>query len=251
MYYFVSDVHLGAYRGQIDSQGYDRGAAIEDCFVEWLDKIAPTAHTIFLCGDIFDFWFEYNKVVPMGFTSVLAKFKSLSRSGIRLVYMVGNHDMWMGSYLTRECGVEIYYRPTHFDVAGKRVHVAHGDNLNINGKLKLKLMNAFFRSETARLLFKWLVHPDLAIAFGEWWSGCSRKKHVNLDDRGINMLVEYAKQRQEHISSDYYIYGHVHTPLAVDQDGYKVFFTSDWESEPQVVVIDKDGEAKLEKIDTI
>ena len=57
MIYFASDVHLGAG---------DRREALqlERRFVGWLDRAARDAEAIFLVGDIFDFWFEYRRVVP-------------------------------------------------------------------------------------------------------------------------------------------------------------------------------------------
>ena len=62
--YFASDNHLGIP----DS----RSSLIrEKKFVKWLDTIKVDAHSIYLLGDLFDFWFEYKTVVPKGFTRVL------------------------------------------------------------------------------------------------------------------------------------------------------------------------------------
>ena len=64
--YFASDNHLGIP----DS----RSSLIrEKKFVKWLDTIKVDAHSIYLLGDLFDFWFEYKTVVPKGFTRVLGK----------------------------------------------------------------------------------------------------------------------------------------------------------------------------------
>ena len=51
MYYFASDVHLGAGDEQFSRRTEER-------FVKWLDSVAEDADTIFLVGDIFDFWVE-------------------------------------------------------------------------------------------------------------------------------------------------------------------------------------------------
>ena len=87
MYYFASDIHLGA--------GDDKSArAVEKRFVAWLDAAARDAEAIFLVGDIFDFWFEYRRVVPKGFVRTLGKLAELTDRGIRVVFFTGNHDMW-------------------------------------------------------------------------------------------------------------------------------------------------------------
>ena len=57
MYYFASDIHLGA-GGEAFAQQTERR------FVRWLDDAAQDAEAIFLVGDVFDFWFEYRAWCP-------------------------------------------------------------------------------------------------------------------------------------------------------------------------------------------
>jgi len=52
--YFASDFHLGAPNAQ-------KSAEREKALLNWLNHIEKSAHSIFLLGDIFDFWFEYKK----------------------------------------------------------------------------------------------------------------------------------------------------------------------------------------------
>ena len=170
MYYFASDVHLGA-GDELTSR------RTEQRFVAWLDMVAKDAEEIFLVGDIFDFWFEYNYVIPKGFVRALGKLAELADKGVKITFITGNHDMWAKDYLERECGIKTFFTPQTVELAGKRLFVAHGDNMNIKNQPVLRLINATFRSRIARVLFSWLVHPDLALKFGKWWSGKSRKSH--------------------------------------------------------------------------
>lgn len=64
MYYFASDTHLGL-KSESDPKVRER------VFVSWLDKVSVDAEGIFLVGDIFDFWFEYRRVVPKGCVRLL------------------------------------------------------------------------------------------------------------------------------------------------------------------------------------
>ena len=95
MRYFVSDIHLGA--GSSEER-----RRVEDAFCRWLDMVAKDAKELYLMGDIFDFWFEYRRVVPRGFTRVLARLAELSARGVRVVLFTGNHDMWCYDYLEVE-----------------------------------------------------------------------------------------------------------------------------------------------------
>ena len=154
MHYFVSDIHLGA--GDAATQ-----KRVEGQFLDFLKQIETDAETLFLVGDIFDFWFEYKRVVPQGFVRVLGRLAELSDKGVRIVMLTGNHDMWVGDYLSRECGIELYTKPQRVALAGKELFVAHGDNMNINGQPMLRFMNAMFRSSALRTLAAWFVHPDV------------------------------------------------------------------------------------------
>ena len=191
MYYFASDIHLGA--GDAAT-----ARAVERRFVAWLDDAARDAEAIFLVGDIFDFWFEYRRVVPKGFVRTLGKLAELTDRGVRVVFFTGNHDMWVGDYLARECGLEIHTSPEVMTLSGKKVFIAHGDNMKIDGQPMLKFLNRIFRSRTLRWLFSWGVHPDWALRFGHWWSGRSRKGHGEEAARGASLTEPYTGSSEPH-----------------------------------------------------
>ena len=50
MYYFASDIHLGA-------GGPAAARAVEKRFVAWLDEVSRDADAVFILGDLFDFSF--------------------------------------------------------------------------------------------------------------------------------------------------------------------------------------------------
>lgn len=249
MFYFASDVHLG-------SGGREESRRVERLFLAWLDRVALDAEAIFLCGDIFDFWFEYKRVVPKGYVRTLAKIAELTDRGVRVVFMAGNHDMWIGDYLSEECGAELYTSPERFVLGDTVVHVAHGDNLNVGGDFGLKLMNGAFRSTIVRTLFSSLIHPNLALKFGQWWSASSRKRHGDTDsynmvnNRGVEALLKYAAMQQELSPCRHYIYGHLHKTLQYREPNgdYSVTFMNDWSKDPSYAVLDSEGNMKIEKV---
>ena len=98
--YFLSDFHLGAP---------DKASSLEreKIIVEFLESIRSDASEIFLVGDMFDFWYEYRKVVPKGHVRLLGTLASLSDQGIKLHFFVGNHDMWMRDYFHEEMNMQV------------------------------------------------------------------------------------------------------------------------------------------------
>ena len=77
--YFASDNHLGIR----DSRS---SLILEKKFVQWLDSIKVDAHSIYLTGDLFDFWFEYTTVVTIGFTRVLCNISEITDPGIPIYF---------------------------------------------------------------------------------------------------------------------------------------------------------------------
>ena len=217
-------------------------ARTERRFTAWLDEVSHDAKEIWLLGDIFDFWFEYRRVVPKGFVRTLGKLSELTERGIRIVWLTGNHDMWMRGYLAEECGIEIHTQPVVTEMAGLKMFIAHGDNMQIYGKPLLRLMNWGFRSKPIRFLFSWLVHPDFALMFGRWWSGKSRKSHGKTDDKTIlEPLKRYAAGLGVEQGIDCCIFGHLHLADDSTVDGTRIVFLSDWSDEPTYAKMTDDG----------
>ena len=238
MHYFVSDIHLG-------SGNHEEQRRVERAFLDFLRDIGSDAETLFLVGDIFDFWFEYGEVVPKGFTRVLGRLAELSDRGVRVIMLTGNHDMWVGDYLACECGISLFTKPQTFTLAGKEVFVAHGDNMNIKGQPVLQLMNSVFRSRSLRKVASWLIHPDLFIRFGKWWSGKSRKSHGGVQNAQVlNPLIDYAIEYGKSHKIDYYVFGHLH--LTADIAGVqRILFMGDWHTRPNYITLDNSGKIEL------
>lgn len=255
MIYFASDIHLGA-------GGEEFARANERRFVGWLERASHDAEAILLVGDVFDFWFEYRRVVPKGFVRTLGKLAEIRDRGVRVVFFTGNHDMWITDYLTRECGIEVCTAPRLMTLAGQRVFVAHGDNMNIQGQPMLQLLNRVFRSRLLRWCFSWGVHPDLAVKFGHWWSGRSRKSHDAADTAAVRdgqsggfgpaltePLIRYARDYAATHEVDHFVFGHMHFARDYRDGALHVVNLGGWEKNPSYAVLDEKGDLTLKTLD--
>lgn len=92
---------------------------------------------------MFDFWFEYKKVVPKGYVRLLGKIAELSDSGINMHFFVGNHDMWMNTYFQNELNIPVYFEPKEFIFNEKSFLIGHGDGLG-PGDHGYKTVKKFF-----------------------------------------------------------------------------------------------------------
>ncbi|MEO9806346.1 MAG: UDP-2,3-diacylglucosamine diphosphatase [Reichenbachiella sp.] len=204
--YFASDFHLGV-------PDHQQSIVREKRIVQWLEQISYDAQAIFLLGDIFDFWFEYEHVVPKGFVRLLGKLAQLADQGIKIVIFSGNHDLWLKGYLVKEIGAVLHHRPGSFEIGSHSFYVAHGDGLG-PGDTKFKYYKKIFTNRTCQWLFKWL-HPDIGIMLARSWSRGSRLAQVDdpLTFHGDKeWLIIHSNQVEKKSHHDYYIYGHRHIP---------------------------------------
>ena len=172
-------------------------------------------------------WFEYSKVVPKGFTRLFGKLAELCDEGINVNLIVGNHDMWTKEYFDREIGLKTYSDRKIIEESNKKILVCHGDGLG-NKNYRYKFLKQIFRSSICRWLFS-RIHPNLGISLAHLWSKASRNK--NSGDQIINHdhLLNYCTGLQKKQPIDFYVFGHMHSPIEIDLDkNSKYFNTGDW-----------------------
>ncbi|MEX2593204.1 MAG: UDP-2,3-diacylglucosamine diphosphatase [Anditalea sp.] len=207
--FFASDFHLGV-------PDYQSSRVREDKIVRWLTAIQDEAAAIFLLGDIFDFWFEYEKVIPKGFIRFIGKITALRDRGIPIFFFTGNHDLWMRDYFTIELDIPVFSNPIEMEINHKKFLVGHGDGLGPGDK-NYKILKKIFTNKLCQWLFKW-VHPDIGIALAQKWSVNSRiNNNLNNEDtfkgKEGEWLWRYCRSVERKIHFDYYIFGHRHLPL--------------------------------------
>tara|TARA_B110000263_G_scaffold97404_1_gene85107 strand:+ start:3203 stop:3934 length:732 start_codon:yes stop_codon:yes gene_type:complete len=207
--YFASDFHLGSFD---ISDSHKR----EKMVISWLSSIEKDAKAIYLLGDIFDFWFEYKKVVPKGFVRLLGKLADLIDKGIDIHYVVGNHDMWMNDYLEQEIGLKLHFQEFIINEDNKLIFLGHGDGLG-KGDYTYKLLKVIFSSNICKWMFSRL-HPNFGISLGQAWSNKNKKRQEKLVNEDKETLAGYCKEQQKNNPVDYYVFGHRHIPIDVKID---------------------------------
>ena len=221
--YFSSDNHLGA-------PNYSDSLTREKLFISWLDKIKKDAQVIFLLGDLFDFWFEYYKSVPKGFTRVLGKLSELSDSGIKIYFFVGNHDYWTRDYFQKEIGMEVLKKPTEFKINNKLFFIGHGDGLG-PGDFKYKFLKRIFRNPIFIFLFR-INYPWFGIPLGNFFSRKNKilsGNNIKFISKENEILYHFCKKKLNVKHYDFFVFGHRHLPLKIELGNNSYYFnTGDW-----------------------
>lgn len=208
--YFASDFHLGV-------PSFEASLSREKKIVKWLEHIRNDASAIFLVGDIFDFWFEYQEAIPKGYVRFQGKLAELADAGINIYFFPGNHDLWYREYFKKEIGVRIFEGPISLELGTKRFLVGHGDGLG-DGDRAFKFIKRIFTSKIAQWLYRW-IHPDVGIWLAKYWSSSSRSKNLTKDEVFLGekeVLFQYCKAMEQLSHHDYYLFGHRHLPLEME-----------------------------------
>ena len=206
--YFLSDFHLGAP---------DRKSSLEreKTIIQFLEKTKNDAAEIFIVGDIFDFWYEYRKVVPKGYVRLLGKLAEITDAGIKIHFFVGNHDMWMKNYFQQELNIPVYFEPKDFEWNGKTFHIGHGDGLG-PGDHRYKFLKKIFRNKFSQWLFG-VFPPYIGMGLANYLSRRSRTQtgaaeEIFLGDDKEWLLI-YCRDLLKKKNYDFFLFGHRHLPI--------------------------------------
>jgi UDP-2,3-diacylglucosamine hydrolase len=228
MFYFVSDVHLGFYNRNQDK-------IIENQFLNFLNSIEDDCDTLFLLGDIFDYWFEYKFSVPKYYYRTLAKLEQFVAKKINIIYIMGNHDFGHKTFFIEEMGIKIIKNDLSIKIMNKKFFLSHGD-----GKLPkdygYKILKKILRNKICQFLFT-TIHPTIGIKLATMSSHSSRKKRNSIYKE--DKLINFAKTKIEQ-GFDYVIMGHIHiagTHKFITSNGNEgIYFNlGSWFSEPHYI----------------
>lgn len=228
--YFISDVHLGFFEREKD-------AIREKLLLDFLESIKSDASELVIVGDLFDYWFEYKKVVPRDFYLTLAKLKELKEYGVNIEYIMGNHDFGHKDFFEKEIGIPIIKNDIERNYFGKKFYISHGDGKAYNDKMYL-LLRRVLRNRLSQWLFSKL-HPDCGIGLASHSSKKSREYTAARSYGEKEGMLDFAKTKTEE-GVDYVVMGHRHIATIIDFGKGKYVNLGEWLSKPAYGVFDGD-----------
>lgn len=216
--YFISDVHLGLGQKEKEKEK-------ENKLLRFLEGIFPSTETLFIVGDLFDFWFEYRTVIPKGFHRTLTALQRFTDAGKTVHYLAGNHDCWMSDFFSEELGIVTHPDPFDITIDGKRIFLHHGDGLAHND-LGYRLIKPVLRNPVNIWLYRWL-HPDIGVRLARGSSRTSREYTSNKHYGEEEGMIEEAR-RLIGAGYDIVVMGHRHKPNLLQVDGGTYVNLGDW-----------------------
>lgn len=200
------------------------------------DSIAGSENKLFIIGDLFDFWFEWRKVIPKRHFRVLSKLLSWRERGLEMYYLAGNHDFRLGGFLDKEIGIKTFGDTLDFAAGGKKFHLFHGDGVQ-KSDVGYRILKKVFRNGLNQQFFL-ALHPDLGMALADWSSSKSRESNILKNPSKLeDDYVEYAEAKIEN-GFDYVMMGHTHRPYIHKFDKGMYINTGNWYKDFTYAVFD-------------
>lgn len=216
--YAFSDAHLG-------SGNPDREQRKKEHIEQLCQMVERDGDRLIILGDLFDFWFEYKNAIPKDHHDVLFMLRRLVRKGIRIDYISGNHDFWMGDFFSRQLGMHVHRDYLDLEYDGRKLHCIHGDGLAPKDRgyrvLKKILRNRFNIWAYRKLPVDW------AIPLAKWVSGGSREYTSRRDHSFAKDYRKYAIDKLD-AGYDIVMIGHLHIPIELEHDGGMYINTGDF-----------------------
>ena len=216
--FFVADTHFR-------SRGVDGESERRDRFIRFVDGV-PTGSTLFLLGDIFDFYFEYRSVVSKNYLDIFSALSRCQTRNVSVHFVGGNHDYWVGGFVTDDLGVRVHEEEIAISAQGRRIVCAHGD-LVMPRDWGYKILKTIIRNRAVIAVSRW-IHPDIMDHIANGVSTGSRKLGGPTQEKRARVVAEHAHAHFFRRGNDAFIMGHVHYPLHERQDGHDFMVVGDW-----------------------
>lgn len=213
--YFLSDAHFSAKDSALEQRKRQR-------FQRFLERIND-AQRLYIVGDLFDFWFEYRRVMPTGFMSILAPLRERVLAGTGVTLVGGNHDYWLGRHLRDEFGFELAPEGCLAEHQGRRLLLDHGDE-SLSGDRGYMALKKLIRSRPFVGATRWL-HPDFTLWAADKLSHGSRW----LDER--ETVPPSRPLRLKELLDDRFdtlILGHLHLGFHYRYRAWEMLCLGDW-----------------------
>ncbi len=218
--YFISDIHLMLNRSPTEKERQRH-------LFEFLDHIKETGGTLFINGDLFDFYFEYKHVIPKVFFEFYHKIYDVKQSGVEIHYILGNHDYWVLDFITETLTTKTYFDDTIIHINDKKFYITHGDGY-LSWDRGYRILKTILRNP----LFMWvyrMLHPRIGYAFAQWVSK-KGEHYTHSDTFNQKVIDEMTGHALKKINDgfDYFITGHYHQAKEIPVNDGKLIILGDW-----------------------
>ncbi len=227
----ISDLHLTTEN--------DRGMAN---FRQCLDTLQPQLSTLYILGDLFEFWVGDDAAVRLGYEPVIQRLQALTLAGVKLFFLPGNRDFLVAENFARQTGCQLLADGTVVRIYGTRVLLMHGDSLctddHEHQEFRKMVNQASWQGE-------FLARPQperIQMAQKARLQSRQNLQHKSMDIMDVNQAA--VDETMEDFSVRILVHGHTHRPAIheweVQGHTRRRIVLGAWYSETSVLLFSKE-----------
>ena len=232
---FISDLHLQESHPQT-----------VEAFFRFLAEHASHAESLYLLGDIFEYWAGDDDISTPFHQRVADALRALSDAGVAVYWMAGNRDFLVGWDFARAAGMKLLAEPHVASFKGEKLALVHGD-AECTGDLKYMAFRAQVRDPAWQQQFLAMPLAQRKAIIAGLREG-SRQAHGEKSYETMDVAPEAVTALHDATGADIIIHGHTHRPaLHTDPaSGRRRYVLPDWELDAEParggwIAIDADG----------
>lgn len=195
--------------------------------IRFLETLPPDTDTLYLLGDLFEFWIGNPDPVYSHYREIVDCLKGVRGRGVRIVYFEGNHDFHLDGFFVKQLQAEVHGKGAVVEIGSEKVYLCHGDQINREDYRYRAFRLALHNPLTKALIpfFSRRLAACAAQALSRRSSSKRAYRRARWDYRVV--LDGFARERFA-AGCDAVITGHYHLPF-VKRDGGRLFISlGDW-----------------------
>ncbi|MBP1728436.1 MAG: metallophosphoesterase [Deltaproteobacteria bacterium] len=213
---FIADAHLG----KPEDTNYR-------LLLRFLGELPGRTEMLVIAGDFFEFWLGDSPEPFPHYRPVLDALARVTRSGIKLIFLEGNHDFHLQRYFRSAFNADVFPESTVLTLDGKKLFICHGDLINMTdyGYRALRLL---FRNPLTRLLARILpasVPAWIAVKLGSHSKGNHKAAAAKWNPE--KLVRDFAADRFA-AGNDVVVTAHYHHPFMEENAGKCLLALGDW-----------------------
>jgi UDP-2,3-diacylglucosamine hydrolase len=195
--------------------------------IRFLETLPRDTDTLYLLGDLFEFWVGYPSPVYSHYREIIDCLKAVRGRGVRIVYFEGNHDFHLGRFFEEQLQAEVHTAGAVLEIAGQKVYLCHGDQIN-KEDYRYRVFRLVFHSPVTKALLP-LFSRRLADHAAATLSQASHKRHAARRERWDYRVILNTFSRDRFAAGcDAVITGHYHLPMLQREEGHLFIALGDW-----------------------
>ncbi|MFZ7235217.1 UDP-2,3-diacylglucosamine diphosphatase [Avibacterium gallinarum] len=194
--YFIADLHLSENRPDLTA-----------LFVDFMQNQAKDAESLYILGDLFDFWIGDDEHSPL-IDLVKQQIRHLTQKGVKCYFMHGNRDFLIGKKFAQSCGLTLLPTYQVIDLYGTPTLLCHGDTLCIDDVAYQR-----YRKKVHQKWRQWLfLHLPLKVRLkiAEKIRAKSKQDKQYKSNQIMDVNADFVRQIMQKFNVPQLIHGHTH-----------------------------------------